>query len=287
MPRAPSKKLLARQARVAAVLPILKRTYPDAKCSLDFRNPLELIVATILSAQCTDERVNIVTKDLFQKYRSAGDYAKRAAGDAGEGHPVDRLLPQQGQEPARHGRGARRAARRARCRETMDELTELARRRPQDGQRRARQRVRQERRRHRRHPRHPRRQPARPDRPPRRRGEDRAGPDAGRAAGGVDDVVPPADPPRPGDLPGAQAEVRAVPAAAALPGGAEVHGGRSKETGAGEARSNPWSDLASRCGVSGSRRSAQASCFAALLRTSVVLASSSMRVTRPAGRSGD
>ena len=76
MPRAPSKKLLARQARVAAVLPLLKRTYPHAKCSLDFGNPLELIVATILSAQCTDERVNMVTKDLFRKYRSAGDYAK-------------------------------------------------------------------------------------------------------------------------------------------------------------------------------------------------------------------
>jgi endonuclease III len=76
MPRAPSKKLLARRARVAAVLPLLKRTYPHAKCSLDFRNPLELIVATILSAQCTDERVNIVTRDLFRKYRSAGDYAK-------------------------------------------------------------------------------------------------------------------------------------------------------------------------------------------------------------------
>jgi endonuclease-3 len=76
MARAPSKKLLERQTRVAAVLPILKKTYPDAKCSLDFRNPLELIVATILSAQCTDERVNIVTKDLFRKYKSAADYAK-------------------------------------------------------------------------------------------------------------------------------------------------------------------------------------------------------------------
>ena len=75
MPRALSKKLLARKARVDAVLPILKRTYPHAKCSLDFRTPLELIVATILSAQCTDERVNIVTKDLFRKYRKPADYA--------------------------------------------------------------------------------------------------------------------------------------------------------------------------------------------------------------------
>lgn len=54
---------------------ILKKNYPAAKCSLDFTNPLELLVATILSAQCTDERVNKVTKDLFKKYRSAKDYA--------------------------------------------------------------------------------------------------------------------------------------------------------------------------------------------------------------------
>src|SRR3990170_951132 len=53
----------------------LRRQYPDAKCSLDFQSPLELIVATILSAQCTDERVNLVTKELFRKYKSAKDYA--------------------------------------------------------------------------------------------------------------------------------------------------------------------------------------------------------------------
>jgi endonuclease III len=50
--------------------------YPDAHCELDFRNPLELLIATILSAQCTDKRVNIVTKDLFQRCRSAADYAE-------------------------------------------------------------------------------------------------------------------------------------------------------------------------------------------------------------------
>ena len=53
----------------------LARQYPDATCSLNFSSPLELLVATILSAQCTDERVNLVTKDLFKKYRSAADYA--------------------------------------------------------------------------------------------------------------------------------------------------------------------------------------------------------------------
>ena len=62
--------------RVKAIFPILKKRYPDAKTSLKFSNPLELLVATILSAQCTDVRVNIVTKDLFKKYRSAKDWAE-------------------------------------------------------------------------------------------------------------------------------------------------------------------------------------------------------------------
>jgi endonuclease-3 len=76
MPRPESKKILARRARVAVVLPLLKSLYPDAKCSLDHASPLELLVATILSAQCTDDRVNIVTKTLFRKYRSAADFAR-------------------------------------------------------------------------------------------------------------------------------------------------------------------------------------------------------------------
>jgi len=75
MPRPLSKKLLVRKQRVESILPILKKTYPEAKCRLDHRSPLELIVATILSAQSTDDRVNIVTKDLFKKYKSARDYA--------------------------------------------------------------------------------------------------------------------------------------------------------------------------------------------------------------------
>lgn len=54
----------------------LSRTYPEATCSLRFSNPVELLVATILSAQCTDERVNRVTEDLFSKYRSAADFAR-------------------------------------------------------------------------------------------------------------------------------------------------------------------------------------------------------------------
>ncbi|GAA3791888.1 endonuclease III [Sphaerisporangium flaviroseum] len=54
---------------------ILAETYPDAHCELDFGNPLELLVATILSAQCTDKRVNLVTPVLFAKYRTPADYA--------------------------------------------------------------------------------------------------------------------------------------------------------------------------------------------------------------------
>src|SRR4051812_44772596 len=75
MPKAPSKTLQTRADRVRTILPILKKTYPQAKCSLDHSNPLELLVATILSAQRTDDRVNIVTKTLFKKYKSAKDYA--------------------------------------------------------------------------------------------------------------------------------------------------------------------------------------------------------------------
>jgi endonuclease-3 len=74
--RVAPKTLEQRRQRVRVILPILKTMYPDAKCSLDYRTPLELLVATILSAQCTDDRVNIVTKDLFKKYRSAADYAR-------------------------------------------------------------------------------------------------------------------------------------------------------------------------------------------------------------------
>lgn len=64
--------------RTRAIIRRLKREYPDARCSLNFSNPLELLVATILSAQCTDERVNIVTADLFRKYRAPEDYLKVA-----------------------------------------------------------------------------------------------------------------------------------------------------------------------------------------------------------------
>jgi len=59
-----------------AVIKGLRKLYPDAHCELDHKTPLELLVATILSAQCTDKRVNLVTKALFRTYRTAQDYAK-------------------------------------------------------------------------------------------------------------------------------------------------------------------------------------------------------------------
>ncbi len=65
-----------RQERTEQIIKLLKRAHPDAHCALNHSNAFELLVATILSAQCTDERVNIVTADLFRKYRKPADYLK-------------------------------------------------------------------------------------------------------------------------------------------------------------------------------------------------------------------
>lgn len=62
--------------RVKKIIPILEKTYPHAKTALRFKDPLQLLIATILSAQCTDVRVNMVTKELYKKYKSAKDWAK-------------------------------------------------------------------------------------------------------------------------------------------------------------------------------------------------------------------
>src|SRR4029078_3363086 len=71
MPKATAEELKRRAAKVAT---LLAAEYPDASFALKFSNPLELLIATILSAQCTDVRVNIVTAELFRKYRSCSDY---------------------------------------------------------------------------------------------------------------------------------------------------------------------------------------------------------------------
>ncbi len=65
---------MTKKQKATALITRLAGLYPDARCSLDFSNELELVAATCLSAQCTDERVNIVTKELFAKYKTAQDY---------------------------------------------------------------------------------------------------------------------------------------------------------------------------------------------------------------------
>ena len=77
----PRESLEAKIARARKIIAALEKTYPTAHCELNFSNPLELLIATILSAQCTDKRVNIVTENLFKKYRSAADFANAALPD--------------------------------------------------------------------------------------------------------------------------------------------------------------------------------------------------------------
>src|SRR5437870_8849565 len=75
LPKARPKTAAERQARVAEILKRLDQMYPDVTCALTHGNPWELLVATILSAQCTDKRVNEVTPGLFAKYPTLGDFA--------------------------------------------------------------------------------------------------------------------------------------------------------------------------------------------------------------------
>src|SRR6266478_2823719 len=75
----PRETTLAKAARVKKIIAGLRKTYPDAHCELNHSSPLELLIATILSAQCTDKRVNLVTADLFKKYRTAAQYAAAPA----------------------------------------------------------------------------------------------------------------------------------------------------------------------------------------------------------------
>ena len=77
----PRETLEEKKRRARKILRRLGKAYPDAKTALDYGNPLELLVATILSAQTTDTRVNMVTPNLFRKYRTAADYARAPAGE--------------------------------------------------------------------------------------------------------------------------------------------------------------------------------------------------------------
>src|SRR5205085_9351002 len=74
----PQESKPAKIERAKKIIAGLKKAYPNAHCELNHSNPLELLIATILSAQCTDKRVNLVTAELFKKFRSAADYANAA-----------------------------------------------------------------------------------------------------------------------------------------------------------------------------------------------------------------
>ena len=118
------ESLKRRRERAARLAPRLAELYPGLAISLDWESPLELLVATILSAQCTDERVNQVTADLFPRYRSAADYA--AAGQ----EELEQIIHSTGfyRNKAKHIRGmaARLEDRHdGEVPNTMDELTEL------------------------------------------------------------------------------------------------------------------------------------------------------------------
>ena len=72
---------MTRAERAKALVRLLPKVYPEAHCELDFMTPLQLLIATILSAQCTDKRVNLVTPALFARYRSAADFAAAPAAE--------------------------------------------------------------------------------------------------------------------------------------------------------------------------------------------------------------
>jgi len=72
------------RVRVLKIIELLEKEYPKAKTALHYTSPLEILVATILSAQCTDKRVNVVTKSLFKKYKTAEDYANADLGELEE-----------------------------------------------------------------------------------------------------------------------------------------------------------------------------------------------------------
>ncbi len=77
----PRESTAAKSARLKKIIAALDRAYPEAHCELNHADPLQLLIATILSAQCTDKRVNLVTKELFQKYHSAADFANASLVD--------------------------------------------------------------------------------------------------------------------------------------------------------------------------------------------------------------
>lgn len=82
----------------SAIIKVLKKKYPAPECALKHENPWQLLVATILSAQCTDKRVNMVTPDLFKRFATIEDFAKAGQEELEELDQIDWVFPQQGQK---------------------------------------------------------------------------------------------------------------------------------------------------------------------------------------------
>ena len=123
-PRLPRETLEEKRRRARAVFTRLAEAYPDARCSLNFSSPLELLVATVLSAQCTDVRVNLVTPALFAKYRTAADYARAAPGALEEDIRSTGFFNAKARSLRRAG-AALAAEHAGRVPETMEELIRL------------------------------------------------------------------------------------------------------------------------------------------------------------------
>jgi endonuclease-3 len=122
--KAGRESLEEKRKRAAQVFRRLGRAYPDARCALDFSTPLELLVATILSAQCTDVRVNMVTPALFKRYKTAADYARAPAGELEEAIRTTGFFNSKAKSLRRTG-AALAAEHRGRVPDTMAELVAL------------------------------------------------------------------------------------------------------------------------------------------------------------------
>ncbi len=203
----------AEKRRAAQIARRLAAAYPDAKCSFDFRTPLELLVATILSAQCTDVRVNKVTKSLFRKYPAAGHYARAGLAD------LERDIQTTGffRNKAKSIQNACRACWSSTTASAQGngKARRVAGRGAEDGQRRPRHGLWSGRRRGGRYARRPDRPPARPNCQKDPEKIERA---LMRqfAAEGVDRPESPPHPARPPLLHGTEAEMQGVPAGIAL-----------------------------------------------------------------------
>jgi endonuclease-3 len=123
--RYPKETLEQKRLRARTILRRVEKAYPDARCSLTFSSPLELLVATILSAQSTDAGVNLVTPALFAKYRTAADYARAAPGELENDIRSTGFFNSKARSLRRAG-AAIAAEHGGRVPETMDELVKLS-----------------------------------------------------------------------------------------------------------------------------------------------------------------